>query len=122
MPAVPECDLRETLDHAALASTLSGLHLIDGRLVPAASGGTFAILNPGDGTQIGRAADGDAADVDAAVASAVRAQKAWAGTAAKTRTSSPKRTSPTAASRRRGWARSSRSRRCSITSPTRRPS
>jgi aldehyde dehydrogenase (NAD+) len=67
-----------TLDQQALATALSGKHLIGGQLVPAKSGKTFAVVNPATGTEIGQAADGDAADVEAAVADADRAQKAWA--------------------------------------------
>ena len=67
-----------TLDQQALADALSGKHLIGGRLVPARSGKTFAVVNPATGQEIGQAAEGDAADVDAAVADADRAQKDWA--------------------------------------------
>jgi acyl-CoA reductase-like NAD-dependent aldehyde dehydrogenase len=67
-----------TLDQQALATALSGKHLIGGRLVPALSGKTFAVVNPATGIQIGSAAEGDAADVAAAVADADIAQKAWA--------------------------------------------
>ena len=66
------------LDERALAQALSGRHYIGGRLAPACSGRTFAVVNPATGTEVGRAAEGDAADVDAAVADADRAQKAWA--------------------------------------------
>jgi acyl-CoA reductase-like NAD-dependent aldehyde dehydrogenase len=66
-----------TLDERALARALSGRHLIGGRLVPAAAGGSFAVVNPATGEEIARAAEGDAADVDAAVQDAARAQKAW---------------------------------------------
>jgi len=47
--------------------------LIDGKLVAAESGKTFANLNPATEQQIGRAADGSAGDVDRAVAAARRA-------------------------------------------------
>jgi len=67
-----------TLDERALARALSGNHLIGGKLVPAISGKTFAVVNPATGEEIARAADGDAADVDAAVKDAARAQKEWA--------------------------------------------
>ncbi len=67
-----------SLDQQALATALSGKHLIAGRLVPAGSGKTFAVVNPATGQEIGRAAEGDAADVETAVADADQAQKAWA--------------------------------------------
>jgi len=67
-----------TLDQAALARALSGMHLIDGRLVPARSGKRFPVVNPATRQEIGQAALGDAADVDAAVEAADRAQKEWA--------------------------------------------
>ena len=66
------------LDEQALAQALSGQHYIGGRFVAARSGGTFAVVNPATGIEVGRAAEGDAADVDAAVAEADRAQKNWA--------------------------------------------
>jgi aldehyde dehydrogenase (NAD+) len=47
--------------------------LIDGKLVPAASGATFPILNPATGDEIGHAPDATAADIDAAIAAARRA-------------------------------------------------
>ena len=67
-----------TLDQQALATALSGVHLIGGRLVPARSGNTFPVVNPATGQQVATAAAGDAADVDAAVADAKVAQRAWA--------------------------------------------
>jgi acyl-CoA reductase-like NAD-dependent aldehyde dehydrogenase len=70
--------LRPNLDPFALAGELSGKLLIDGALLPARSGRTFANVNPATGAVIGQAAEGEAADVDAAVQAAVRAQKAWA--------------------------------------------
>ena len=85
MSAAPSSGLRETLDQASLASALSGVHLIDGRLVRAASGGTFPVVNPATGLEIAQAADGDVRDVDLAVASAVRAQKAWGRRSARER-------------------------------------
>ena len=66
------------LDEKALARALSGVHFIGGRFVPAASGKTFAVVNPATGEQIGEAAEGDAADVAAAVEVAAAAQKDWA--------------------------------------------
>ena len=67
-----------TLDQAALATALSGKHLIGGRLVPARSGSTFPIINPATGKEVAQAANGDASDVEAAVEDADHAQKAWA--------------------------------------------
>lgn len=64
-------------DPFALAKALSGLHLIDGALVPAASGASFDVINPATGAVIGQAAQGDATDVNAAVESSAKAQKAW---------------------------------------------
>ncbi|GAB3456890.1 aldehyde dehydrogenase family protein [Insolitispirillum peregrinum] len=64
-------------DPFALARLLSGLHLINGALVPAASGTSFDVINPATGAVIGTAAEGDARDVDAAVTAAAKAQKAW---------------------------------------------
>ena len=66
------------LDEKSLAMALSGLHFIDGRLVPARSGKTFDVVNPATGEIIGQAAEGDQSDVDAAVEAADRAQKGWA--------------------------------------------
>lgn len=70
--------IEPVLDPFALAEQLSGLHFIGGELRRAASGKTFAVVNPATGRTVAQAADGDAADVDAAVAAAKRAQKAWA--------------------------------------------
>ena len=67
-----------TLDPFALARTLSGLHFIGGRYVPATSGQTFPVVNPATGVEVARAALGDADDIDVAVREAARAQKAWA--------------------------------------------
>jgi acyl-CoA reductase-like NAD-dependent aldehyde dehydrogenase len=47
--------------------------LIDGKLVPAVSGKTFAVYNPATGTVIGNVPEADKADVDLAVAAARRA-------------------------------------------------
>ena len=74
-----------THDEHALARALSGRHLIGGALTPARSGGTFAVVNPATGEEVGRAAEGDAADVDAAVADAAKAQKDWARVPARKR-------------------------------------
>ncbi len=73
------------LDERALASALSGLHLIGGQLVPARSGRSFAVVNPATGQQVAHAAEGDAADVDAAVADARAAQPGWARVPARKR-------------------------------------
>lgn len=67
---VPDCH--------ALAKTLSGLHLIDGKLTPGGAGKTFPVVNPATGLEVGTAALGDAADVNRAVEAAAVAQKAWA--------------------------------------------
>jgi len=67
-----------TLDPQTLASELSGKHLIDGALVPAASGNTFDVVNPATGEVVAQAAEGDSRDVDAAVTAAKAAQKEWA--------------------------------------------
>ncbi|MEQ6900666.1 aldehyde dehydrogenase [Nocardioides sp. YIM 152588] len=57
------------------------LQLIDGKLVGAADGASYPILNPADGSEIGRAPDSTAEDVDAAIAAARRAfdESEWAG-------------------------------------------
>src|ERR1700761_1279611 len=47
--------------------------LIDGKLVPGASGKTFPVYNPATGTLIANVPEGDKADVDLAVAAARRA-------------------------------------------------
>jgi acyl-CoA reductase-like NAD-dependent aldehyde dehydrogenase len=65
------------IDPFALAKAMSGFNLIDGALVPAISGKTFAVNSPATGKEIGRAALGEKADVDAAVAAAVKAQQGW---------------------------------------------
>jgi aldehyde dehydrogenase (NAD+) len=72
-------------DPFALAKTMSGYNLIDGALVPAMSGKTFAVHSPATGKEIGQAALGEKADVDAAVSAAVKAQQGWAKTAARQR-------------------------------------
>jgi aldehyde dehydrogenase (NAD+) len=69
--------LSPVLDPHALADQLSNKLLIDGKLVPAASGKTFDIVNPATGAVVAQAADGAAADVDRAVQAAVKAQKSW---------------------------------------------
>jgi acyl-CoA reductase-like NAD-dependent aldehyde dehydrogenase len=77
--------LAPNLDPFALAKEMSGYNLIDGALVPAASGKTFPVNNPATGKEIGRAALGEKADVDAAVAAAVKAQHGWSKLAARQR-------------------------------------
>ncbi|MFA7428766.1 MAG: aldehyde dehydrogenase family protein [Rhodospirillaceae bacterium] len=69
--------IQMTSDPFALAKILSGKHLIDGEMVPAASGKTFDVVNPATGAVVGNAAEGDASDVDRAVTAAARAQKEW---------------------------------------------
>jgi phenylacetaldehyde dehydrogenase len=46
------------------------LHLINGRWVPSASGKTFDVFNPADGSLIARVAEGDKEDINRAVAAA----------------------------------------------------
>jgi acyl-CoA reductase-like NAD-dependent aldehyde dehydrogenase len=70
--------LKPTSDPFSLAQELSGKLLIDGALVSAQSGKTFANVNPATGVVIGQAAESTAADVDAAVRAVSRAQKKWA--------------------------------------------
>ena len=77
--------LTPTTDCVALAKALSGHHFIDGKFVAAISGQTFPVFNPATGREIAQAAAGDARDVDAAVASAKKAQKAWARVPARDR-------------------------------------
>jgi acyl-CoA reductase-like NAD-dependent aldehyde dehydrogenase len=73
------------LDPFALATHLSGKHLIDGALTPALGGGTFEVHNPATMQVIGHGAAGDAADVQRAMASAKAAAKGWAGMRARDR-------------------------------------
>lgn len=75
----------QILDPTALVKELSGVHLIDGKLVPAVSGKTFDVINPATMEVIGTTPFGERADVDAAVASAKAAQKAWAARRARER-------------------------------------
>ena len=74
-----------TMDQAALATALSGVHYIGGRFVAARPGRTFAVVNPATGAEVARAAEGDVADVDAAVQAAQDAQTAWAKVPARKR-------------------------------------
>jgi aldehyde dehydrogenase (NAD+) len=73
------------LDERALARALSGKHFIGGELVPAASGRSFAVVNPATGQQVATAAEGDSTDVDRAVRDASAAQRAWAKTPSRKR-------------------------------------
>jgi aldehyde dehydrogenase (NAD+) len=77
--------LAPNIDPFALARQMSGFNLIEGALVPAISGKTFAVNNPATGKEIGHAALGEKADVDAAVAAAAKAQQGWAKLAARQR-------------------------------------
>ncbi|SFR89340.1 aldehyde dehydrogenase family protein [Sphingomonas jatrophae] len=58
------------IDHSALIAGTPKRLLIDGAFVEAASGKTFATLNPNTGGVLAQIALGDAADVDRAVAAA----------------------------------------------------
>jgi len=49
LPATPDAP---TLNERALAQSLSGKHLIGGKLVPARSGQTFAVVNPATGEEV----------------------------------------------------------------------
>lgn len=72
-------------DPHALAAALAGRHLIDGELVAARSGATFPVINPATGETVAEAAAGDVDDVRRAVASAKKAQRAWAAMPARER-------------------------------------
>ncbi len=58
----------------------TGLALIEGKLVPAASGATFDDISPIDGRKLASVVSGDTAEIDAAVASARSAfeRRVWA--------------------------------------------
>jgi aldehyde dehydrogenase (NAD+) len=77
--------LTPILDPRMLARELSGKLLINGAMVPAMSGRSFAILNPATQEHVGDTGEGAAADIAAAVASAQKAQVAWAKLAARER-------------------------------------
>jgi len=64
-----------------MTETHNAMLWIDGRELPAISGETFAVLDPGRGEPIGSAASGDQADIDRAVESAALAFRsaAWHG-------------------------------------------
>jgi phenylacetaldehyde dehydrogenase len=66
-------ELDPRLRHAAGYLGRTPLMLIDGKLVPAASGKTFSIYNPATGAVIANVPEADKADVDHAVAAARRA-------------------------------------------------
>ena len=68
--------LSPNLDPRALAGLLSGKHLIDGALVPAASGKTFDVKSPATREIVAQAAFGEKADVDLAVATTTRSDAA----------------------------------------------
>ena len=72
---MPANRMEPVLDPRALARSLSNRLLIDGALVPAASGKSFAVVNPATQERVGDAAEGDAGDVDLAVKAAAKAQK-----------------------------------------------
>jgi len=78
-PLVPDTDPRR------LARALSGFNLIDGELVSARSGKTFPVVNPATGLEVAAVPSSDASDIAAAVAAAKRAQRGWAGMAARKR-------------------------------------
>jgi phenylacetaldehyde dehydrogenase len=66
-------ELDPRLRHAAGYLGRTPLMLIDGKLVPAASGKTFAVYNPATGAVIANVPEADKADVNHAVAAARRA-------------------------------------------------
>ena len=70
-------ELDPRLRHAAGYLGRTPLMLIDGKLVPAASGKTFAVYNPATGAVIANVPEADKADVNHAVAAARRAFR-WA--------------------------------------------
>src|SRR6185437_15700222 len=82
---MPGNRMEPVLDPRALARQLSNRLLIDGALVPAASGKTFPVVNPANQEPVADAAEGSAADVDIAVKAAAKAQKGWAKLAARER-------------------------------------
>ncbi|HBZ96932.1 MAG TPA: aldehyde dehydrogenase [Phycisphaerales bacterium] len=69
-------------DPRALAAELSNQNIINGELVPAASGRTFDVIDPATMDVIGQAPFSEQVDVDAAVAAAEAARRAWASTPA----------------------------------------
>jgi acyl-CoA reductase-like NAD-dependent aldehyde dehydrogenase len=77
--------LEPVLDPRVLARQLSNKMLIDGAMVPAVTGRSFAVVNPATQEQVGEAAEGTAPDVEIAVQAAAKAQKGWAKLAARER-------------------------------------
>jgi len=73
-------ELDPRLRHATAFLGKEPLMLIDGELVPATSGKTFAVYNPASGAIIANVPAADKADVDLAVAAARRAfdERRWA--------------------------------------------
>ena len=73
-------ELDPRLRHAAGFLGQTPLMLIDGELVPAVSGKTFAVYNPATGAVIANVPEADKKDVDIAVAAARRAfdERRWA--------------------------------------------
>ena len=70
---VDTLELDPRLRHAAGFLGQTPLMLIDGELVPAVSGKTFAVYNPATGAVIANVPEADKKDVDIAVAAARRA-------------------------------------------------
>ncbi|MCY1254214.1 putative aldehyde dehydrogenase AldA [compost metagenome] len=81
MNALPSLNL----DPYSLAQELSGLHLINGELVPSLAGSTFPVVNPATGKTFAQAAAGDSRDVDQAVQASINAQSAWSQISARKR-------------------------------------
>jgi 4-(gamma-glutamylamino)butanal dehydrogenase len=72
-----------TLDRLRVAPVAEGLHLIDGRFVPASDGGRMEVISPLDGQVLTTIAAGTAEDANAACAAARRAfdDGRWSGLA-----------------------------------------
>jgi phenylacetaldehyde dehydrogenase len=73
-------ELDPRLRHSSAFFAKTPLMLIDGEMVPAASGKTFSVFNPATGALIAMVPEADKADVDIAVAAARRAfdDRSWA--------------------------------------------
>jgi phenylacetaldehyde dehydrogenase len=73
-------ELEPRLQHTREFLSRNARMLIDGKLVPAASGKTFSVYNPATGTIIAAVPEAEKADVDLAVAAARRAfdERRWA--------------------------------------------
>src|SRR5271156_3894384 len=71
--AMDTIELDPRLRHATNFLGRSSKMLIDGKMVGAASGKTFEVVNPATGAVIANVPEGDKADVDLAVAAARRA-------------------------------------------------